>query len=146
MGIPIKKPMTGSFPVKRAPMSKVMADVRRDLLALRVNPSTRKSLVRTPKKRTLEDRLRDQARHKAHYQTSFGKEIVDHELTKFLEKTKMVFTSSNALCREFLEVNPTLSRKVVEARIRVGIASGKIPDFRAKNNPFKNKGFVPGKN
>jgi hypothetical protein len=28
----------------------------------------------------------------------------------------------------------------------VGIASGKIPDFRAKNNPFKNKGFVPGKN
>ncbi len=134
-----KKPMTGSFPTKRAPISKVMADVRRDLLALRVNPSTRKSPTRIPKERTLEDKVRDRERHKALYQVSFGKEEVDKKIVEFLKKSKTPFTSSNEFCRAFLEAVPNVSQRIIEIRVRVGIASGKIKDFRAKNNPYKYK-------
>ncbi|HNV00812.1 MAG TPA: hypothetical protein PKK60_00090 [archaeon] len=141
---PIKKPMANRFPVKMLSGDKLKDRVRERLLTLRVNPTERVSLKKG-KVRTSKERLEDRQRNKSLYQKKFGGEGADKVIVDFLKKSRTNYLSTNELCREIIGANPSLSRTMVEARVRVGIAAGKITDFRAANNPYKHKGFVPGK-
>lgn len=141
---PVKKPMANRFPVKMLSGAKLKNRVRERLLTLRVNPTDRVVAKRT-KVRTSKDRLEDRKRNQMLYQKKFGEEEVDKVIVGFIRQSKTKYSSTNEFCRAIMEANPNLSRTTVEARIRVGIAQGKVTDFRAFNNPYKNKGYVPGK-
>lgn len=139
-----KKPMANRFPVKMLSGEKLKTQVRERLLILRVDP-TKRVVLKEKKSRTEKEKIEDRQRHKMRYQTKFGKEGVDRVIVDFLKKSRTNYSSTNEFCRAIMEVNPNLSRTAVETRIRVGIAAGKITDFRAKNNPYKHKGYTPGK-